>query len=37
MILKKKIIYDIEENLYNDEFEEEENDDDKNKVEMGKT
>ena len=35
--IKKKIIYDIEEALYNDEFEEEENDDDKNKIEMGKT
>ena len=31
--IKKRIIYDIEEILYNDEFEEEENDD-KNKIEL---
>ena len=34
--IKKKIIYDIEEILYNDDFSEDENDDDKNKIEMGK-
>ena len=35
--IKKKIIYDIEENLYEDENEEEEKDDNKNKIEMGAT